>query len=324
MDPLTHGLVGGLVAKTAGGSRNRLWILMFLSEAPDLDVVFSPLGSWAFFLQHRGISHSFVGVIAQAIFFAWVLKRWDPGAFWQRAALYSVPLFLHSFCDFLTSYGVPLFSPFTLRDFSADVTPAITVIPIVFMLWGLIPMIREQRQGWRYTKPIWAAWGIYLMFSFGSQAYASHLMKPYENGTDRISIVSGMLNPFGWTAVEQRADCCRYRASHINVLTRKIEPKMVLEAGTDQMAVLGSMASSEVQHFMAISRWPVARTTPTDSGWNVDWGKVIFSSRGVVRGQVRVQVGLDGKILKEGHIFEFWDPEEHEVPVGPTQGVKPT
>src|SRR4051794_30138701 len=101
MDPLTHALVGGMVAKTTGGPRRRFWILMLLGEVPDLDILAAPLGPWAFWLQHRGISHSLIGFVVEALFFAWAFRKWDPGAYWHRAALYSLPLFLHGFCDYL-------------------------------------------------------------------------------------------------------------------------------------------------------------------------------------------------------------------------------
>jgi membrane-bound metal-dependent hydrolase YbcI (DUF457 family) len=318
MDPITHGLVGGLIAKTTGGPRKRFWILAFLSEAPDFDVFLAPLGPWAFWLQHRGISHSLVGFAAQALFYAWVFQKLDPGAYWQRAALYLLPFLFHGFCDYLTSYGVPMLSPFTFREFSADIAPAVTVIPIIFMSIGLIPLLRDGRQGWRATRPVWLCWAAYLLFSLAGQAYAGHLMKPYTNG-DKMTVVSGLVNPFGWTAVEQRAQCCRYVATHVNTLTRRVTPGLTLEAGTDEMPILTSLGSDLAHHFITNNRWPVARATPTANGWNVDWGKVIFSSRGLVRGQVRVQIGLDGKIVKADHIFEFWSPAENKVPVGPVE-----
>src|SRR5690242_11931545 len=109
MDPLTHCLLGGMAAKTVGGSRRRFWIMVFLGAAPDLDVLASGLGSWAFALQHRGISHSLVGVFLQAVFYAWAFKSFDRGLFWRRAGHYSLPLALHVACDYLTSFGVPLF-----------------------------------------------------------------------------------------------------------------------------------------------------------------------------------------------------------------------
>ena len=315
MDPITHSLVGGLIAKTSGGPHWRFWILVFLSSAPDLDFLAVPLGPWAFWLQHRGITHSFFGVLMQALFYAWLFRRFDPGAYWHRAALYAVPLFLHNFCDYLTSYGVPLLSPFSFRDFSGDLAPAVTLIPALFMAWGLFRLHQQKRHGWSATRPLWAAWGLYLAFSFGSKAYASHLMKPYANGADQLAVVSGLINPFGWTAVEQWGDCCRYRSHRINVLKNAVRPGMTLETNPADPVVAITLKSERVQRYVATNRWPVARVLPASNGWNVDWGKIIFSSRGVVRGQLRVQLGSDGKVLAEYPHFTFWNPVEHRVDV---------
>jgi hypothetical protein len=100
MDPITHSLVGGLAAKTVGTTKRRFWVMMFLGTAPDLDVLFNGLGSWAFWLQHRGISHSILGIVVQTLLYAWIFQKWDVGSYRQRAWHYFLPLFLHSFCGF--------------------------------------------------------------------------------------------------------------------------------------------------------------------------------------------------------------------------------
>src|SRR5688572_27879989 len=105
MDPLTHVLMGGLAAKTLKVSPRRFWIMSLLGMAPDIDVLANGLGSWAFAIQHRGITHSFIGLIIQTFFYATVLGRYDKGIFRTRAWHYFFPLFFHLTCDFLTEYG---------------------------------------------------------------------------------------------------------------------------------------------------------------------------------------------------------------------------
>src|SRR4051812_38611963 len=120
MDPLTHCLVGGMAAKTGGTSKRRFWIMCFLGSAPDLDVFFNGLGSWAWIIQHRGITHSLLGIVLQSLFYAWVFARWDQGPYRERAIHYSLPIGAHILCDYLTAFGVPLFSPFIFKEYSAD------------------------------------------------------------------------------------------------------------------------------------------------------------------------------------------------------------
>ncbi len=165
MDPLTHSLVGGMAAKTVGTTKRRFWIMMFLGAAPDLDVVFNVFGGWAFWLQHRGISHSILGVVAQALFYSLVFQKWDKGSFAERAWHYSLPLFFHSVCDYLTSFGVPLLSPFSFQEYSADLMGGLALLPILFMSVGLVRIYQKGSFGWSATRPLWMGWLLYFMMA---------------------------------------------------------------------------------------------------------------------------------------------------------------
>ncbi len=307
MDPLTHCLVGGTVSKTLKNSRARFWIMMFLGEAPDLDVFFGHFGPWAFWLQHRGITHSFFGVTVQALFYAWLFQKVDADRYLTRVWQYSIPLFLHSLCDFLTSYGVPLFSPVTFIEYSGNLVPAVTIVPMVFMLAGLIFVSRRRLEGWSGTKPIWIAWIFYLMFSLGGRSYASHLVGPT---TEKKSVVSGLANPFHWMAVIQPNDCCSYHSILVNVLNGDRTPGIVLATDMSNPVVQASLKSPDIKRFVKTTRWPIARFSSTvDGGWKVDWGKVIFSSRGFVRGLWSVNIDRNGNVGPAQHAFIFWNPD---------------
>ncbi len=308
MDPLTHCLVGGLVAKTLKSHPRRFWILTFLGEAPDLDVFFGGLGSWAFWLQHRGITHSFFGVGIQAFLFTVLFSKWDHGYFHRRLTVYSIPLFLHMLCDWLTSYGTPLLSPFDFREFSGDLVPAVTVVPLVFLGIGLFWLHRKKAQGWRATHYLWGAWGLYLIFSLSSRSLARGLVAPTEV---RATLVAGLMNPFRWTAVEESKPCCSYEAYSIDILKRTSTPLIRLGTPLDDFAVQSSLKSPIAKTFMETTRWPVARVFAlTDGGWSVEWGKVIFSSRGIVRSKLLVRVAADGTVLEQKKVFGFWSPHE--------------
>src|SRR5690242_4025631 len=117
MDPLSHALIGGLTAKTAGTSKRRFWLMALIAMAPDLDIFASHLGSWAANFQHRGLTHSFVGVAVMSVLFSLILGRWDEGPFAQRASHYSLSMLSHLASDAITNFGVPLLAPFTYRGF---------------------------------------------------------------------------------------------------------------------------------------------------------------------------------------------------------------
>jgi hypothetical protein len=69
------------------------------------------------------------------------------------------------------------------------------------------------------------------------------------------------------------------------------------------------MASSEVQRFLTETRWPMARVSKLNDGWVVDWGQLLFSTRGSVRGKIQVILNKEGNIISEKKIFGFWNAD---------------
>jgi len=308
MDPITHCLVGGLVAKTVKAPRRRFWILIFLGEAPDLDVFFSSFGPWAFWLQHRGITHSFFGAAVQTLLYAWAFSRIDPGPLKVRLGQYFLPLFLHTCCDYLTSYGTPLFSPFSFKEYVGNLVPAVTVIPLAFMLAGLLYIHAKKTEGWRATRPLWMAWAVYLSLALASRSYAAQFVKD-EPG--KITLVSGLVSPVTWTAVVERDPCCAYQAFWINVLKRQRKTGPAVSTPMDSFPIQASLKSPVTRRVVASIRWPVARAVPLpEGGWRVDWGKMLFSSRGMVRSLWSVEISSAGAIGGEKRMFGFWSPNE--------------
>jgi hypothetical protein len=235
-------------------------------------------------------------------------KKWDQGPFSERLWQYAIPLVLHALCDYLTSYGTPLLSPFNFKEYVGNLVPAITVVPLVFMMIGLIYMHKKQIDGWRATRSLWVAWGVYLLASLSSRAYASTFFKEEEG---HVTIVAGLFNPFHWTAVVEPQACCGYHAHWIDVLRREKKPGPTITIPMEEFPIKSSMESPTTRRFVESIRWPVARVTPIpQGGWRVDWGKMIFSSRGMVRGLLSVDVSADGTVSNEHRIFNFWSPNE--------------
>jgi membrane-bound metal-dependent hydrolase YbcI (DUF457 family) len=295
MDPITHALAGGLVARSTSPSWKRFWIFCFLGEAPDLDVFLGHLGPWAFILQHRGLTHSVFGVLGQAIFYVLLFSRLDrEDSFSKKCGLYCLPLFLHIFFDYLTSYGVPLFSPFTLRNFQADIVTSVNIIPVLFMGFGFLQHTRPQR--------LWMIWIFYIALSFSGRIYAKKLVP----GGGDVTTVPTLYNPLLYNGVKTDVGQRYYYCYEVNVLTRHVKEKYIVPMPPDNFIITASLGSNDVKSFFIENRWPVVRLTKTAVGWDVDWGSILFSTRGLVRGKVRVSVSEDGRILDSYRMFIFW------------------
>ncbi|MBV9080841.1 MAG: metal-dependent hydrolase [Elusimicrobia bacterium] len=296
-----------MAAKSVGSSKRRFWIMSLLGAAPDIDIFFGFLGSWAWPIQHRGLSHSLVGVVFQALFYAWIFGRWDKGPFARRAIEYSLPLFAHLGCDYLTAFGVPMLAPFTFREYSADLTVGLTLIPMFIMAVGLAWAYINELNGWKATRPIWAGWALYLFMTVSGKAYAAKLV-PQE---PRAMMIPSAASPFEWTVVCPDPKTHSYRRYEVDLMRGRREAASSVPMPGDELPVKSSLTSPVVQDFLKSNRWPVARVSATKlGGWDVEWGNLLFSTRGMVRGKVRVHVDDDGHVTSSERIYNFWNPSD--------------
>lgn len=182
MDNLTHTLAGGLLGQMGLKRQSRLAMAGCLlgANAPDIDV-FAPL---FFNVQgiafHRGPTHAVLGwpLLAAAIVgLLWLYDRWRPNP--EAVPFRSLPLFLvtlaavlsHPALDFLNTYGVNIFAPFSPKWVAGD---AIFIIDWVFWLvmgGGIaLTVWRERRGGAPSGVPAQAAFGLllaYIAFNLG-------------------------------------------------------------------------------------------------------------------------------------------------------------
>lgn len=304
MDPITHGLIGGVAARSLNVDRRRFWVMVGLGLAPDLDFIANLFGGWAHLFQHRGLTHSVVGIALQAIFYSWLLKRWDKGSFKTRAFHYSLPLMFHVLGDLLTNHGVPLLSPFSLQAFSWDVLGSINLLPTALTIAGLLWLNRSERSGWKATTPVWGVWVLYLCLVLTGKSYASKLVPSQSS----MGVVPSLMNPFSWTGVSFDGDRRTYTHYSIDLLYGTCTNLGSFESPGTSYPVQMSMKGKKVKNFLTETRWPMVRVEETKDGWNVEWGHILYSTLGMVRSDINVRLSKDGRVLNEENVVKFWNP----------------
>lgn len=123
MDPITHGVIGVAVAKLTG---NEISItdaatvsLLVGSIFPDIDIVFQKWGDYTYLKNHRGLTHSILGLIISSGILSVLL-----GFIYRGANIFELFLWsllggvAHTGFDLLNSYGAKLLWPFCNRKFS--------------------------------------------------------------------------------------------------------------------------------------------------------------------------------------------------------------
>jgi inner membrane protein len=147
MDNLTHSLVG-LAAAKAGLEKlspGATTLCVLAANSPDADIVALVFGRWTYLQQHRGISHSIVGVLvlALALPLAFYLGDLLLAAVRKRERKVKLPGLLlasgivtvtHPLLDWTNNYGVRFLLPWNPRWFYGDFV--FIIDPFIWMVLG--------------------------------------------------------------------------------------------------------------------------------------------------------------------------------------------
>ncbi|MFZ5986090.1 MAG: metal-dependent hydrolase [Bacillota bacterium] len=206
MDPITHGVIGMAISKLAGNeisiSDAATASIVIGSVFPDIDIVFQKWGDYAYLKNHRGITHSIVGLMASSVFIAFLLS-----AFYTDANVYSLMFwaliggFSHTFFDIFNSYGAKLLWPFSNRKFSLSL---LIIFDPVFLasLVGYIYTSGMMQQGFI------ALFAIYLLSRIIMRTFVSReLKRRFGKTSKRISLLPSMTSLFRWHFVLEEPSC---------------------------------------------------------------------------------------------------------------------
>jgi inner membrane protein len=204
--------------------------LTLAAEAPDLDVL-GRFGGRAFgFAHHRGFTHSFLGVLLDAlvvvgfVYLIWRLrgrKLKDPKLppRWGLLFLYACLAGLsHILLDFTNNYGVRPFWPFSENWYSWDIVFIFEPVLFVLLLLGVVVPslfgLVDKEIGARQRGPrgriaaTLALVGVVLLWGLRDYEHRraiNALEARTYNGADplRVSAYPRWINPFRWDGVAE-------------------------------------------------------------------------------------------------------------------------
>jgi membrane-bound metal-dependent hydrolase YbcI (DUF457 family) len=172
MDPFSHLLLGYLLGFGIWGPSGLQYVVAaaIAGALPDLDIVFFPLSRRFPFLRHRGISHSILGATVIAVVGCFVvpvlMARGLGSEFGQGSPLsFFVALEIgglsHVFLDSLDHWSVPIFAPFSPREYHFDVDRIVNVGSMAFTVAAYALMLYERG---RVPLEVWTltTWGLLL------------------------------------------------------------------------------------------------------------------------------------------------------------------
>jgi inner membrane protein len=253
MEPVTHFLTGAALARCGFNRKTALaTVTMTLAaEAADLDIIAYVRGSVEGFIQHRGITHTFLAVPFMAAFVVAVV--WGLDQLWQRLRWGKKPqaqrhwgwLYLgafvaalsHLLLDFTNNYGLRPFYPFHRQWYAWDIVfiveplilaalIAALTLPWLFSLIGQEIGARRRGPAGRgaaiaallFVVLLWAV----RDFEHRRALEAMSAITYQGESATRVAAFPTMVNPFQWAGVAETSKA--YVSMHVDSLTPEVDP----------------------------------------------------------------------------------------------------
>ncbi len=279
MDNFTHSLAGWAIGQAGlkRKSRKGLAALILGANMPDIDVFFGH-SCWVPLATHRGFTHSFVGgMIVMPPLLAgllWLLDRWQKSRnaefksglsmhFSWLVALAYIGTATHPVLDWLTSYAVQLFSPFSNRWYHGE-----SLFIIDVWLWtGLALAIAlsrgREKTGHDGRRPAQVGIAValaYIGVNSGMSAYAKEKLRtqpPYlsvESVFAQMEPVRFWVRGLVWRSGGEIAYSRWTPQEGLRHLSAPVADNM-----DDPLARRAMFATQDLRRFMRWSVMPMAR-----------------------------------------------------------------
>ena len=295
MEPVTHFLTGAVLARTGFNRKTALaTVTMTLAaEAADLDVIAYLGGSAEGFIQHRGITHTFVAVpvvAAVTVAVVWALDK-----LWQRLRAdkkhrpTAIPLhwgwlylgacvaaLSHLLLDFTNNYGVRPLYPFRGTWYAWDIV--FIVEPLILLalfaaltlpwLFGLIGSeIGARRKGPAGRGAAITAlafmlvlWGVRDFEHRRALAIMDTRLYNGETAT-RLAAFPQMVNPFRWQGVAETSSA--YISLPVDSLRPEVDPQgraVTYFKPESNPAIISARESKLGRAYVAWARFPLVES----------------------------------------------------------------
>lgn len=205
MDPLTHTVIGLAVAKVTGNpvvmSDPATVCIVAGSVFPDIDILLQKWGDLMYLKNHRGVTHSIVGLVISSALIAGSVSLMFGGSNFFNLFLWSLlGCFSHAFFDTLNAFGAKLLWPILDKKYSLGML--ITFDPaFIGLLIGYI------FAGGAVSKYCMVAFLLY----FASRGVAKlfvirELYNKFGDEYERISLLPSMKGLFKWHFILEGKD----------------------------------------------------------------------------------------------------------------------
>ncbi|MFC1856117.1 metal-dependent hydrolase [Thermodesulfobacteriota bacterium] len=205
MDPITHYLTAKLTRRTLIKDDEKRLIAIFIISSlfPDIDYLIRLSSVTDYLKYHRGITHSFVGILLLSAFLSAIFYLFDKKEFTKKFAISYISMFIHIMMDWTNSYGTRLLLPFS------DVRAALDAVFILdIYLWGFFAIslitLKIMKSGRRRTAIYFTAiMLLYFIIKFTLHQVAVEQIRTHPIAAEsiKVSAFPHMTTPYKFNCV---------------------------------------------------------------------------------------------------------------------------
>lgn len=303
LDLFTHFLVPYIIL-TAVKSKNKL-AGAFGGIAPDFDTIFIAwigiLSPNLFIFSHRGITHSFIFGFITSTIFLYVISRKQVNGFISNLikrdisvkftkttiAIAYFGVLTHLFLDYMTTLGIPLFFPFSITRYAANIYQSLDIVTII--LAAIVLIIIYIKINYKYKKAAMAIFMIILILFGGLRTYEKINIldneTPTLNGNYTQLSVYPTSSIFVWNVVKINSQNTSYivsqyngwshQESNIQTYNTPIVENGDYNAGLNAIKIANALPA--VKQFKWNSYYTIVNAKYYSNKWDVTYSDVLNS-----------------------------------------------
>jgi inner membrane protein len=223
MDPVTHAITGVAVSKVLNQpidiSNPVFTAIVVGSVFPDIDILLQKGGDYVYLKNHRGVTHSIIGLTISSLLISFILFMIFRTSFIGILLGTWAGLFSHVAWDVFNSYGAKFFWPFYKKKISYSLL--VVFDPIIFL--QILAFILLD--GWRQL-PVIISFGVYLLFRLFMKLEVIRKAKTMLNN-GIVKVYPSITNWFKWQFIVENKET--YLVGERNFLNGRIKKLKVLK-----------------------------------------------------------------------------------------------
>jgi inner membrane protein len=306
LDLITHFLVPYIIL-VAVKSKNKL-AGGFGGISPDFDTIFVAwigiLSPNFFIFSHRGITHSLIFGFVTSTIFLYVISRKQVNGFISNLIKRDLTVkftkttvliayfgvLTHLFLDYLTSLGIPLFFPFSITRYAAEIYQSLDLLTIIIA--AVVLLIIYMKINYKYKKAAMAIFMIILISFGGIRAYEKFNVLEDEAPTLTGNYTQLSAYPtsdiFTWNVVKSNSQNTSYIVSQYNTwFNQESDIKMFntpsIENGSynsGQNAINMANKLPVVEKFKWNSYYTIVDARYNGTKWDITYSDILTSYTG--------------------------------------------